>query len=120
LCAKLKGNKTLQVIDLRHNILGERTANAFRIISRQNPMLTKVHLHFNLINLKQIEDIAALTENNIDRQDERKFKNIRKKCKTLKKEVSKVAFNGDTPEAKEEAYRELQERLEGAKETYLE
>lgn len=81
-------------------------------------MLTKVHLEFNLINLKHIEDIAVLTEANISRQDKRRHQNINKNCKTLKKEVSKIAFNRETPFATEEAFAELKEKLAGAKETY--
>lgn len=81
-------------------------------------MLTKVHLEFNLINLKHIEDIAVLTEANISRQDKRRHQNINKNCKTLKKEVSKIAFNRETPFATEEAFTELKEKLAGAKETY--
>ena len=113
LCMQLIMNNTMQTIDLRHNNLGEKTAKAFRLVSLKNKMLTKVHLEYNLINLKHIEEIATMTAANVSKQDRHKHQIVARECKNQRRETEKFfrsVYDSPTGD-KDDVYRELEERL---------
>ena len=81
----------------------------FKPVVKVNTRITKVHLDYNICNIKNCEEIDEMTKRNVERNKNRKVVDIRRDHRSIRKGKI-VSFKKNICD--DEAFREIDEEME--------